>query len=230
MPRAGRLDLAGIAQHVVQRGNNRAPCFHRRVDYLRYQQALGDAAAATGCRIHAYVLMTNHVHLLVTPDARGAVGQMMQRVGRRYVRALNDAMGRTGTLWEGRYKASLVDSERYLFACHRYIELNPVRASMVADPAEYRWSSVHMHLGDCRDPWLVPHPLFLALGTDAKARGGVWARWLREGIATDDIAAIRRHLAQERALGDARFQREAEQRLGRPVAWRPAGRPALSRN
>ena len=181
MPRAGRLDLAGIAQHVVQRGNNRAPCFHRRVDYLRYQQALGDAAAATGCRIHAYVLLTNHVHLLVTPDARGAVGQMMQRVGRRYVRALNDAMGRTGTLWEGRYKASLVDSERCLFACHRYIELNPVRAGMVALPGDYPWSSYAYYAEGRGDPLLTPHAAFAVLGHTLARRQAAHRRFVAEG-------------------------------------------------
>lgn len=125
MPRLKRLDLPGVAQHVVQRGNDKQACFFRHEDYVRYLQDLREAALKFGCRVHAYVLMTNHVHLLVTPSTVGATSRMMQAVGRRYVRYVNDTIGSTGTLWEGRYKSSLVDSERYVMACHRYIELNP---------------------------------------------------------------------------------------------------------
>lgn len=141
MPRMKRLDLPGMAQHVIQRGNDRQACFFQETDYLRYLQDLHEAALHQACSIHAYVLMTNHVHLLVTPRTEGGVSRMMQALGRRYVRYVNDSSGRTGTLWEGRYKASLVDDERYVLACYRYIELNPVRAGMVAAPDEYRWSS-----------------------------------------------------------------------------------------
>ncbi|MGN6112517.1 MAG: REP-associated tyrosine transposase [Luteimonas sp.] len=229
-PRIARLEIPGVPLHVTQRGVNRCAIFHDDQDRRCYRKLLWQACSRHHVKTHAFVLMGNHVHLLLAAAETGAISSAMRRVGQSYAQQFNLRHGRTGTLWQGRFKSCLVGDDRYLLTVMRYIELNPVRASMVADPAEYRWSSVHMHLGDCRDPWLVPHPLFLALGTDAKARGGVWARWLREGIATDDIAAIRRHLAQERALGDARFQREAEQRLGRPVAWRPAGRPALSRN
>jgi len=133
MPRRQRLDLAGVAQHVIQRGKDRQPCFFRPIDYVRYQQDLREAAVAAGVSIHAYVLMTNHVHLLVTGRQVGAVARMMQPVGRRYVRFVNDALGRTGTLWEGRFKSSLVDSERYLLACYRYIEFNPLRATTSAE-------------------------------------------------------------------------------------------------
>ncbi len=225
MPRAGRLDLAGIAQHVVQRGNNREPCFHRRVDYLRYQQALRDAAVATGCRVHAYVLMTNHVHLLVTPEAPGAVGKMMQRVGRRYVRALNDAMGRTGTLWEGRYKASLVDSERYLVACHRYIELNPVRARMVTLPGDYPWSSYGYYAEGRGDPLLTPHDAFEALGQTQARRQAAHRRLVAEGVPRDELESIRLYTARQRAWGSRAFQAQVEAATGRRAGLGRPGRP-----
>jgi putative transposase len=137
MPRQPRLDLANIPQHVVQRGNDRQPCFFTDVDRVRYLQDLREIAIREGCNVHAYVLMTNHVHLLMTPAASGQVARVMQSLGRRYVRYINDRYRRTGTLWEGRYKSSLVDRETYLLHCYRYIELNPIRAHMTADPLDY---------------------------------------------------------------------------------------------
>ena len=131
MARLPRLDLPGIPQHIVQRGNNRLPCFLDDVDRLRYLQLLEEALLATGCQLHAYVLMDNHVHMLATPPETGAVGRMMQRLGRRYVALFNARHARTGTLWEGRFKACLVDSTGYVLRCCRYIELNPVRARLV---------------------------------------------------------------------------------------------------
>lgn len=137
MPRPPRLDLPGVAQHVIQRGNDRQPCFFTADDYRRYLHDLNEIALREGCAIHAYVLMTNHVHLLVTPSDVGRVSRMMQALGRRYVRHVNRTYHRTGTLWEGRYKACLVADDAHLLQCHRYIELNPLRAAMVADPRDY---------------------------------------------------------------------------------------------
>ena len=134
MPRPPRLELPGVPLHVIQRGVNRTACFFGDADRRFYLKCLGKAAAARGCAVHAYVLMTNHVHLLVTPGEAGAAGAMMQDIGRRYVRVINTVHGRTGSLWEGRFKSSLVDSEGYLLTCHRYIECNPVRAGMAAQP------------------------------------------------------------------------------------------------
>ena len=141
MARLPRLDLPGIPQHIVQRGNDRQACFADAADYLRYRQELGEAALRYDCALHAYVLMTNHVHLLTTPREPGGVSRMMQAIGRRYVGSFNARYRRTGTLWEGRFKSALVDSEHYVLACYRYIELNPVRAGIVTSPREYRWSS-----------------------------------------------------------------------------------------
>jgi putative transposase len=141
MARKPRIALAGYAQHVVQRGNNRQATFFAEADYRYYLDCLAEASAKYDCALHAYVLMTNHVHLLVTPNQTDGIARMMQSVGRRYVQYVNYCNKRSGTLWEGRYKASLVQSERYLLVCSRYIELNPVRAGMVTRPEAYRWSS-----------------------------------------------------------------------------------------
>lgn len=144
MPRLPRFGLLGIPQHVIQRGNNRQPCFADEEDYQFYLECAQTASKRCGCAVHAYVLMTNHVHLLVTPHRKEAVPRFMQHIGRRYVQYFNFRYRRSGTLWEGRYKASLVDTEAYVLKCYRYIEMNPVRAGMVRGPSDYRWSR-HRH-------------------------------------------------------------------------------------
>ena len=141
MARKPRLFIPGLAAHVVQRGHCRGDVFHDQHDFEWYLGMLGEACEQHGCALHAYVLMNNHVHLLVTPEAAESVSEMMQALGRRFVPIMNKKYERSGSLWEGRFKACLVDNERYLLACYRYIELNPVRAAMVSRPDEYRWSS-----------------------------------------------------------------------------------------
>ena len=140
MPRRPRLNLASVPLHIIQRGNNRQVCFSCDEDSSAYLRWLAEYAKKFGMDIHAYVLMTNHVHLLATPQRENSLSKTLQAVGRQYVRYFNHSYRRSGTLWEGRYKSSLVQSERYLLECYRYIELNPVRAGMVDDPADYRWS------------------------------------------------------------------------------------------
>ncbi len=225
MPRTRRLDLPGVAQHVVQRGNDRQPCFFREVDYLRYLQDLREAALRFGCRVHAYVLMTNHVHLLLTPPESGAIGRMMQTLGRRYVRYLNDALARTGTLWEGRYKSSLVDNEGYVLACYRYIELNPVRAGLVAEAGGYRWSSFAGNGQGCDDPLLSRHAAYLQLADDDDARRARYREWVAQGVTQGDLDEIRLYVQRQRALGSDRFQRAIEQRLSQRAGLGTPGRP-----
>lgn len=225
MPRMPRLDLPSVAQHLVQRGNDRQPCFFRECDYVRYLQDLREAAIAFECHVHAYVLMTNHVHLLVTPVCAGGVSRMMQAVGRRYVRYVNDALGRTGTLWEGRYKSCLVGSEGYLLACYRYIELNPVRAGMVSDPGEYRWSS---HVANARgrhDRLVTMHPIFRQIAVDPVERCRVYRELVMQDLDPEMLAAIRLYVQRQRALGSDRFQRAIEQQLGRRAGLGRPGRP-----
>lgn len=141
MPRRPRLALPGIPLHLIQRGNNRQACFFAEDDYRIYLDWLTEYASKSGCRVHAYVLMTNHVHLLVSADSTTAPGALMKALGQRYVQYVNRTYLRSGTLWEGRYRSCPVDQEAYLLACQRYIELNPVRAAMVRHPADYPWSS-----------------------------------------------------------------------------------------
>ncbi len=170
MARQPRLNLAGMPQHVVQRGNDRQPCFFNEDDYAHYLTGLNEACQKESCAVHAYVLMTNHFHLLLTPMQAGCVGRTMQSLGRRYVRYVNDRYRRTGTLWEGRFKSSLIDTDSYLLQCHRYIELNPVRAGTVEDPGHYAWSSHGHNAFGRHNPLLHSHPLYLALGSTNATR------------------------------------------------------------
>jgi len=224
MARLPRLDVPGIPQHVVQRGNDRQPCFAADDDYLQYRQELGEAARRFGCAVHAYVLMTNHVHILVTPSERGAVSRMMQEIGRRYVAGFNARYQRTGTLWEGRFKAGLVDSEGYVLACYRYIELNPVRAGMVESPGDYRWSSHARNAHGAHDPRVSSHPSYAALGRGEEGMAAYRALFgeVMDGRVMD---AIRLHTQQQRAWGSDRFQKQIEVLTNRAASVRPRGRP-----
>lgn len=222
MARQPRLDLPGIPQHIVQRGNNRLPCFLDDADRACYRQLLREALLATGCQLHAYVLMDNHVHLLATPPEQGAAGRMMQLLGRRYVGHFNARHGRTGTLWEGRYKACLVDGADYLLRCARYIDLNPVRARMTDAPAAFRWSSCAGLCGVRDDPLLTPHAVQRELG------GEGYGLMLGEAISDDDLAAIRAYLQQQRAYGRDDFRAMVEAKTQRFASVRPAHRPAKS--
>src|SRR5690348_7286923 len=157
MPRKPRFQVPGVPAHVVQRGNNRQAIFFESSDYAAYLNWLREGLKRYGCELHAYALMTNHVHLLMTPDSRDAISRTMQYVGRHFVPYINFSYGRTGTLWEGRYKASLVQEEHYLLLCMRYIEMNPVRAGMVKSPSHYRWSSYRSNAQGQEDPLVTAH-------------------------------------------------------------------------
>ncbi|MBP6597703.1 MAG: transposase [Arenimonas sp.] len=225
MPRKTRLDVPRIAQHIIQRGNDRKPCFFGADDCRHYLGALREMALRHDCAIHAYVLMTNHVHLLATPQSAGAVGRMMQGIGRNYVRYLNDRLCRTGTLWEGRYKACLVDSDRYALACIRYIELNPVRAGMVAAPVEYPWSSCAAHALGRSNELLSAHPSLEALGVSAAGRQAAYRQLLDLPLSADVLARIRVYARRQRALGSPQFQQAIEDQFGRPAGLGRPGRP-----
>ena len=170
MARLPRIDVPGMPQHVVVRGVDRQPCFFDPSDYAAYLEDLRAAATIAAVAVHAFVLMTNHVHVLATGALPRSISVLMQSVGRRYVRRINQTYRRTGTLFEGRFRASVVQSERYLLTCMRYIELNPVRAAMVRHPADYRWSSFRRNAGFESFDWLQPHPEYVSLGQDSAAR------------------------------------------------------------
>ncbi|MDO1527905.1 transposase [Fulvimonas sp. R45] len=225
MARLPRLDLPGIPQHIVQRGNNRLPCFLDDADRRRYLHLLREALLDTHCALHGYVLMDNHVHLLATPPEAGAIARLMQKLGRSYVGQFNARHRRTGTLWEGRYKACLVDGERYALQCLRYIDLNPVRARMTDDPLAYAWSSCASHCGQREDALLTPHPAYTALAATAPDRAKAYHRLVHEALADDDLAAIRAYLQQQRALGHDDFHAMVEAKTRRFAGIRPAHRP-----
>lgn len=208
MARLPRFSTPGYPQHIIQRGNNRSPLFTDTSDYLSYRNSLQLAIERTGCRVHAYALMTNHVHLLMSQDEPGVIGKVMQSVGGRYARHFNDRFERTGTVLEGRYRSTVIDSDRYLFTCYRYIEENPVRAGMVSDPAEYRWSSFAANALGAYDVLVTPHERYEDLGSSARSRQTAYLALFRESLERATIAAIRDATNHGWALGDERFVRE----------------------
>jgi putative transposase len=227
MSRLVRLLVPGLTNHVIQRGNNRQAIFFADEDRSRYLGWLGQALDVTGCRLHAYVLMTNHVHLLLTGAHADSVPRLMQSLGRHYVGDLNRRYGRTGTLWEGRYKSTILDSERYVLACYRYIEANPVRARMVARPDDHPWSSWHANGLGRADPLLSAHETYRALGATPEARCDAYRALFAEGLNAEMLATLRDATQRGWVPGSERFRSEIEAVLGRragpPVRGRPAG-------
>jgi len=227
MPRKPRFNLIGIPQHVIQRGNNRGPCFYAEEDYRRYLDDLQECTSKFDCRIHAYILMTTHVHLLVTPMTEYGISQMMQALGRRYVYYVNKTYKRTGTLWEGRYKSSLIDSDRYLLTCMRYIELNPIRASMVIHPGEYKWSSYQANAHGRDDALIEPHPLYLELGGNPDIRQTAYRELFRHHMDNDTLHEIRKSLNHELVLGRSYFKHKIEEITARQTRLGVPGRPRV---
>ena len=230
MARLGRYFLPDQPLHVIQRGNNREAVFFCDTDYERYRAWLGEAAAHHGCAIHAYVLMTNHVHLLATPRDPDSLPRLMQSLGRRYVRSINSTYRRTGTLWEGRYRAAPIDSEAYFLACCRYIELNPVRAGMAARPGDYPWSSWRAHALGAPDTIVAEHALYRALGGTAAARQEAYRALFDAPLDEGFVDRLRAATNGGWALGDAHFKRQIAQAMRRRVAPLPRGRRAKPRN
>jgi putative transposase len=226
MPRAKRIDLPGIAHHVWVRGNDRRDIFFSDADRFRFLDCLGEARIRRQCEIHAFVLMTNHVHLLATPRAAGGLSKMMQDIGRKYVRHVNESHERTGGLYEGRFRSNAVETRSYFLTLMRYIELNPVRAHMVAHPAQFPWSSFGQNITGDPTGLITPHPEYLALGADADARAANYYRRFDAGMDPDELETIRQSLRQGSALGGEEFCRALESLVGRPVAFVPQGRPA----
>jgi putative transposase len=223
MARLGRYFMAEQPLHVIQRGNNRQAIFREREDYEAYRSWLREAAKANGCAIHAYVLMTNHVHLLVTPGAATSLPRTMQTLGRNYVRYINREYRRTGTLWEGRYRAAPIDSEAYFLSCSRYIELNPVRAKTVAHPRDYPWSSYRAHAHGKADALLTDHALYRALGRAVDERRKVYRALVAEPLEEEFVEALRKATNGGWALGGKRFQARIAAALKRRVVPLPPG-------
>ena len=225
MPRKPRIYLPDMPAHVVQRGNNRNACFFSEEDYLFYLECLSNGLRRYHVKLHAYVLMTNHVHLLLTPTDATGISCLLQQVGRLYVLYINKSYRRSGTLWEGRHKASLVDAEHYLLACYRYIEMNPVTARMVATPDEYRWSSYAGHAWGKPNRLISGHELYDRLGHNPEARQFAYRELFRHSLSDKDTHAIRESLAFNYPLGNDRFREQVESALGRKVGEKQRGRP-----
>lgn len=225
MARLNRLTLPGLPHHVIQRGNNRQAIFTSVADYQYLLALIDENAKEFEVDIHAYVLMSNHFHLLATPQTDTGLPQMMQAVGRRYVRYFNDTQARTGTLWEGRYKSTLIQTDRYLLACMAYIDLNPVRAGMLAEPRDYPWSSHAFYVGLRADKLVTPHALFWDLANTPFGREAAYADLVRAGISADQQAALTRSTLTGWALGGDDFVADLQKRTDRRVNKAQAGRP-----
>ena len=229
MTRLSRVSPAGVPVHVIQRGNNRQDCFVSDEDYGAYLNWLKEYSLRYRVDIHAWVMMTNHVHLLCTPRFEGGLSSMMQGLGRRYVQYFNLKYGRSGTLWEGRFKSCLIQEEGYLLEVYKYIELNPVRAEMVADPGDYRWSSYQVNgLGKASD-LCTPHQEYLSLGKKLKERRKNYRELFVQYVDEEILEEIRSNTHKGMAVGNDRFKEEIEaltgrrlksQKRGRPVGWR----------
>lgn len=229
MPRRPRISPTGTTLHITQRGHNRSPTFLEEQDYREYLRLLYIASKRSSCAIHAYVLMTNHVHLLVTPALETGASKLLQYVGSRYVGWLNRRLKRTGTLWEGRFRSSPVDHDRYCLACYRYIELNPVRAGIVRHPADYAWSSHGANALGLGSPLVSPHPTFIALAESPTERRRRYLELFDEELPSETLSRIRASVRSGSPTGGAPFIEEIEARVKRQVA-RPRGRPRKAAN
>ncbi len=227
MARLPRLFVEGTTQHVIVRSKDHFDVYLREEDYLFYLDCLEDAAARYNCDIHAYVLMPNHVHLLVSPETKESLSRTLQSLGRRYAQYYNQAFDRTGSLWDSRYKATVIDAKRYLFPCMRYIELNPVQAKLVKHPKAYPWSSYrHNALGE-KNRLLTPHKLYLKLGRSIAARQAAYRSLFKARIPKADVEAIREATNKGWALGDDKFKDWLQTFTDRRVKPLPKGRPRL---
>ena len=225
MARLPRLTVAGYPHHIIQRGNNRQAIFAVPQDYRTLLEMLDEHARKSQVAVHAYVLMSNHFHLLATPEAAEGIPQMMQAVGRRYVRYFNQRQARTGTLWEGRYRSTLIQAERYLLACMVYIDLNPVRAGIAQEAAEYPWSSHAHYIGRQTDRLVTPHPLWWELGNTPFAREAAYGELVQSGLSSSQERALTDSALRGWALGEADYVADLQRRTERRVTKARAGRP-----
>ena len=226
MPRKARFYAAGIPCHIVQRGNNRQACFFRNQDFAFYINVLTEALDTHCVKLHAYVLMTNHVHLLMTPSCREGISNVMQSIARKYVRYINGLYNRTGTLWDGRHKSSIIDSANYLLTCQRYIELNPVRANMVVRPGDYLWSSYQANANGKSIKCITPHSEYLSLGASKQQREDAYREIFLHVLLPEQIDQLRECLQHNYPLGSDKFKSQLEQTLNVKIGQLKQGRPS----
>jgi len=225
MARLPRLTWPGLVHHVVWCGHNRQAVFLDDADRQVFLDTLADVARREAVQVHAWVLLDDALHLLLTPTREGGLSRLMQSLGRSYVRHFNQRHGRSGTLWEGRYRSNLIESERYLLACMVYIDLNPVRAGMVEQPQDYRWSSHRHCIGQANDKCVTPHALFWGLGNTPFAREAAYAELVQAGLVQTDKDQLTRSALSGWALGSPDFVGELQRSTTRRLAPRKAGRP-----
>ncbi len=225
MPRRPRIIVPGNPLHIIQRGNNGQPCFLADEDYLFYQPWLEEHAKSSRCSAHAFVFMTNHVHLLLTPKNTDSAAKLMKRLGQRYVQYINRTYKRSGTLWEGRFRSCIIQQQDYLFVCQRYIEMNPVRVGMVQHPGDYRWSSYGANGQGETSSLIEPHFLYKEFGEMDEERQQSYRELFRQELDPGEIDKIRKATNGNFSLGDNRFNTEISEMLGRRVTPGKAGRP-----
>ncbi|MFQ5644862.1 MAG: transposase [Thiogranum sp.] len=224
MPRRARMYIPGVPYHIVQRGNNREACFLEPKNYRFYLELWRETSLRYGVAVHAYCLMTNHVHFLATPQHPASISDTMKVVGSRYARYINHRYHRTGTLWEGRHRASMIQSERYLLTCYRYIELNPVRAGIVKHPKEYRWSSYGANArGD--HSWLTAHQEYVRLGETPDERYQTYRNLFISHVCDRDLHLIRRAAHYCQPVADKQYRRQIENKYGLRLGYMQRGRP-----
>jgi len=225
MPRKPRFFLPDVPVHIVQRGHSREPVFFEDGDYQAYLGWMKEAAERYDCAIHAYVLMTNHIHILSTPNDKEGISRMMQYVGRRYVPYINLSYGTSGSIWEGRYKASLISDEQYLLICMRYIELNPVRANMMNSPGYYHWSSYRHNAQGKNERIVTEHPIYTDLGKTKTTRCENYKDLFKAHIDFDELKSIRAAWQTGTPLGNDHFREKIERKLKTKIGQARRGRP-----
>jgi len=225
MPRRARVAVAGIPWHIIQRGNNRSACFYTEEDYSYFLDRLEQESVKFGCAIHTYCLMTNHVHLLLTPQEVDSASLMMKHLGQTYVQYINRTYRRSGTLWEGRFRSCLAQDDHYVMTCYRYIEMNPVRAGMVSHPASYPWSGYHHNARGHINSLITAHNDYVSLGSSDEQRMRVYRDMLNVVVSQEELEQVRKATNGNYVLGDERFQQEIENALGRRVTPGKRGRP-----
>jgi len=218
MPRRARVVVPGVPVHIIQRGHDCQPVFFCDDDYWRYLHDLKLASGNSGCAVHAYVLMTNHVHIVATPNTETSLGDMMRSLGARYVRFINLRYKRRGTLWEGRFRSAIIQSDAYLLTCYRYVELNPVRAHMVTHPAAYPWSSYHHNALGKVNELVQAHDVYLRLGSECLARQARYRALFSEQIGDEQNTFILQSTLQDSVMGNDRFRRQIEKVAGRKLS------------
>ncbi|HEY0064279.1 MAG TPA: transposase [Telluria sp.] len=224
MSRYPRPVFPHVPLHIIQRGNNRAPCFFSKNDYQAFLDMLAEASEQFPCAVHAYVLMPNHLHILVTPTKAAAAAEMVKWLGQKYVQFVNRKYGRVGTLWQGRFRSCLVETERYFLVCQRYIELNPVRAALIGHPADYDWSSYRANAFGQRNRIITPHPIYLELATEKTERQARYRALIDERLSESTLTHIRSATNSNMFFGSDGFAQQMGDELGRNASRSRAGR------